>query len=236
MTEPTRRILLIGTAGHSLAHLQPSLQRFAFDVSQVVGPEVAIGKISATRFDVVIAEGSGDDEGVRRLAIAMRSAGSASSTSGLVVLAPPDRVRDMGRLVGRGVNKVLSTRESPEVIALVANRLGSTRHSLAERYPIHLRVSCHVDGAWRTWTTDNVSASGMLVRTDIDVPASTRFRFRLDTAGGSIEGEAKVVRVTDATRESVRGVGVRFAALDGDGRRRLADLLRSLSRTAEPSS
>ncbi len=233
MTEPARSVLLVGSPGHGLAHLQAPLQRFAFVVAHAPNVELAIGRVSATRFDVVVMDSQGDEEAVRRLAAAMRGAGSPSSASGLVALAPPERLRELGRLVGRGVNKVLSIRESPEVVALVANRLGSTRHSLAERFPIRLEVACQVDGSWHAFRTENVSASGMLIRTDAEVAPATRFRFRLATVDGAIEGEAKVVRITDAGREAVRGIGVRFASLDGDGRRRLADLLRTLSRRAK---
>ena len=229
MNDQKRRVLLTGKAGGILLQLHGPLQRFAFEIEQLGTTGLAVGRISSTHFDVVIVDGSDADDTIHRLATAMRAAGSASSASGLIVLAPAERVRDLSRLVGRGVNKVMSTRESPEVIALVANRLGSTRHSLAERFPIQQDIRCLFDGTWHPWRTENVSASGMLLRTDRDLALGTRFRFRLDSGGGAVEGEAKVVRCTDAGREGLRGIGVRFTLLEGDGRRRLADLLRSAS-------
>lgn len=86
----------------------------------------------------------------------------------------------------------------------------------------------------RMCQTENLSKSGMLVRTRAPLPVGTdvavQFLFPGDPAvaeaelpGGYafVEGRARVVRHTDPGRESVLGMGLHFLNLEEHGRRLL---------------
>ena len=79
--------------------------------------------------------------------------------------------------------------------------------------------------------TENLSETGMLVRTGEVYPLGSRlsFEFHLGGQGQPIRGEGEVVRQTTAGRESVRGVGIRFISLERDGQARLQRFLRELA-------
>ena len=92
----------------------------------------------------------------------------------------------------------------------------------------------------RMCQTENVSKSGMLVRTSAPLPVGTRvdiqFVFRSDLAlatedlpGGYafVEGEALVVRHTEPAKERTEGMGLQFLRLEEHGKNLLGKLLDS---------
>ena len=76
--------------------------------------------------------------------------------------------------------------------------------------------------------SENLSETGMLVRTGEVYPIGSRMSFEFHLGGQSlpIRGEGEVVRQTTAGRESVRGIGIRFISLERDGMLRLQRYLR----------
>ncbi len=86
--------------------------------------------------------------------------------------------------------------------------------------------------------TENLSESGMLVRTKAPLPVGTevaiQFLFRSDPrlledampgGYGFVQGEAKVVRHTDPVKESTRGMGLQFTRLEEKGKYLLGKFL-----------
>ena len=75
--------------------------------------------------------------------------------------------------------------------------------------------------------TKNLSRSGMLVVTQSRFPIGSRVRFviALPEGGFPVQGQAEVVRHTNAQLESTDGIGVRFARFDYDGEQRLTGFL-----------
>jgi len=86
--------------------------------------------------------------------------------------------------------------------------------------------------------TENLSTSGMLVRTLAPLPVGTnvniQFLFRSDPplqrdvlpgGYGFVQGEARVVRHTNPESESVRGMGLQFTRLEEHGRNLLSRFL-----------
>ena len=90
----------------------------------------------------------------------------------------------------------------------------------------------------RMCQTENLSKSGMLVRTRAPLPVGTKveiqFLFRSDPAlsteelpGGYafVEGEALVVRHTEPNKEATEGMGLQFLELKEHGRNLLGKFL-----------
>jgi c-di-GMP-binding flagellar brake protein YcgR len=90
----------------------------------------------------------------------------------------------------------------------------------------------------RMYQTQNLSNSGMLLRTHKPLPVGTRvavqFLFpgdpiisktKLPGGYGFVEGEAVVVRHTHPVKETIQGMGLRFLALESRGRAMLSDFL-----------
>jgi len=75
--------------------------------------------------------------------------------------------------------------------------------------------------------TENISAHGMLIKTDHTYPIGTQMSFELTMPGDNapVRGFAVVVRHTMEKRERVTGVAVRFSSFDGDDKKRFETLL-----------
>lgn len=91
----------------------------------------------------------------------------------------------------------------------------------------------------RMYQTQNLSRSGMLLRTRQPLPVGTRvsiqFLFpgdpiltaaKLPGGYGFVEGRARVVRHTHPVREKVKGMALQFQTLEDRGRKLLAEFLR----------
>jgi hypothetical protein len=76
--------------------------------------------------------------------------------------------------------------------------------------------------------TENVSTTGMLVRSNVGYPPGTRLGFEFLLLGDSraVKGEAEVVRHTTIGREAVRGIGCRFVSFEGDGEKRFLEYMK----------
>jgi hypothetical protein len=192
-------------------------------------PRAAARLVATEAYDVVVAGYPLDRGDLGLLVAGMRGRGSATATSGLLLLTQPEHLRAASSLIGRGVNKVLSIAEDPAVVRIVVSRLMDTDHPSAERFPLHLTLEIVAGERKLRAATENVSATGMLVAVDEPLAAGHRVRFRMELPDGSeVLGEAKVVRPATVEREGVIGVGIRFASFDGDGRTRLLKTLRQL--------
>jgi hypothetical protein len=90
----------------------------------------------------------------------------------------------------------------------------------------------------RMYQTENLSQTGMLLRTRQPLPVGTdvavQFLFpgdpmlsRASLPGGYefVEGEARVVRHTHPAKERVEGMALQFKALESSGTKRLGDFL-----------
>jgi c-di-GMP-binding flagellar brake protein YcgR len=86
--------------------------------------------------------------------------------------------------------------------------------------------------------TENLSATGMLVRTCAPLPVGTKvdiqFLFRSDPrlledalpgGYGFVQGEATVVRHTDPVKETSQGMGLQFTRLEEHGKQLLGKFL-----------
>jgi c-di-GMP-binding flagellar brake protein YcgR len=98
----------------------------------------------------------------------------------------------------------------------------------------------------RLYQTQNLSSSGMLLRTRKPLPVGTvvevQFLFRgnpiltrtrLPGGYGFVEGRAVVVRHTHPIKERFRGMGLRFTALEERGREALVEFLDSHRRRSD---
>jgi hypothetical protein len=145
-------------------------------------------------------------------------------------VAPEREVDGAVRFVGRGVNRVLTTADIGERLPGLLTELGT----VSER--VRVRVQVHVDlneGARsETWLSENISLSGMLVRTTAEEAKGTELGVEFKVPGDDlpIHARAEVVRATTFGRESFSGLGLRFLSFVGEGQHRLELFLHSRNR------
>lgn len=220
-----RNVLVVGVDSATFHRVAPILGRTDFDVDRFPSASAAMELLEVVPFDVILAYHPLADMKTEDFLnrVRGREGRSACVRSAVVLLSTEENLAEARRLEGRGANRVLPLDgESGDLETAVASLLRiATRISVR----IMARISVEVASGRTTvlCQTENVSRSGMLLRTDrqFDIGSTLGFDFQLVGLSDAISGNAEVVRHTHLGRDSVMGVGVRFLELFGDGRERL---------------
>lgn len=224
-------VLITGFAGSVGERLASDFSAASYDARFESWSEDVLFLIESCYFDVIIVGHPLPGVGFGLLLSSVRSRASACRRSGLLILVPPDDVKAVERLIGRGVNRVLADSASAKELLAAAESV----HNVAPRHRLHLKVQLEVNLATRDLKTlcqtENISESGMLLRGFRHYPPGTVFSFEIQLPGEPvmIRGSAEVARNTNVEREKLTGFGARFLDLDEDGLDRLGSFLESIS-------
>lgn len=224
--EKTRRnVLVVGVDQDTFDAVAPVLGREAFDVDRFPSAEGALELLALVPFDVILVgfplDGMVNGDFLDR--IRGRVGESACVRSAVVLLAESQDLEKAEKLVGAGANRVLVRgREHGELQNAVAGLLG-----VAQR--VSVRIMARVEVAVATGhtavlcQTENVSQTGMLLRTDRQLALGSKVGFEFLPPGlaDPIRGKAQVVRHASLGREGVMGVGLRFLEVSSADQRRL---------------
>jgi hypothetical protein len=188
--------------------------------------------VQNTHFDVVVIGFPGPITTLRRFVQCIRSPGSASQRSGVMLLCEPRHIQAADTFVGIGVgiNRALASTEIEEGLVPTILELSSVAPRATFRAPT--RVVLHLDKRpLRTFCqTENISASGMLLRGFGHYPPGTTIDFEINIPGqpDPIRGRATIARTTNVSLERMEGVGARFDDFREGDRTRLTDFLNDL--------
>lgn len=162
-----------------------------------------------------------------RLLSSIRSRMSPNHEAGVVVMADRLMEDEAKKLIGRGVNRVLSLETSNEDLISAVESTIKVAPRVELRTSVELEISLPQRVLQTLGQTENLSESGMLVRGFHHYPAGTEFRFRLMIPGSGlvIQGEAEITRQTDLSRERLKGFGARFTELDPESKKALEEAL-----------
>jgi hypothetical protein len=188
--------------------------------------------VQSTPFDAVIIGFPGPITALRRFVQCLRSPGSASQRSGVVLLCEPRHLDAAKTFVGIGVgiNRAISATDMAENLAQAILGLSSVAPRATLRAPT--RVVLHLEQRpLRTFCqTENVSETGMLLRGFGHYPPGTTIDFEINIPGQSdpIRGRATIARTTTVSSERMEGVGARFDEFREGDRARLTEYLNDL--------
>ena len=223
----TQELLILGAETPPLRQVMPILRRVDFQVLRLAREDQVLELLQGTHFDLIIARYPMGGLNLEDLVHAVRDKESPCRDSGLLVLAHEDSLEEVGGFLRRGVNRIVSVEAPPDrLLDAIADLVGvAPRHSLRTVVQFELWVE---QGAKRLLTvTENVSATGMLVRGGREFPVGSSLHFRLILPGQAppIAGEVEVARHTDRAREHVEGFGGKILSFIEDGQQRLRALL-----------
>lgn len=162
-----------------------------------------------------------------RLLSSIRSRMSPNHEAGVVVMAERLMEDEAKKLIGRGVNRVVSIEApSEELISAVESTIKVAPRA-EFRTSVELEISLPQRILQALGQTENLSESGMLVRGFHHYPPGTAFRFRFTIPGTElvIRGQAEIARQTDLSRERLKGFGARFTQLDDESKKALEQAL-----------
>ncbi len=222
MSPAGRRVLVVGEVGRPLDSLIPVLRRTEFTVQRVGRLEEALALQYEQAFDFIVARVAEGGAPIEGLIERLRAAHSASRRAAVLLFADQARLDHARTYLGRGANRVIAIDSSPEeVLHSVADLIG-TPPRLAMRTLAQLSVRVGFERELALFQTENLSALGMLLRGDSELPVGTRFEFELSLPGDphAVVGAGQVVWHTDPQRHGFAGFGVRFVSFRGaDGAR-----------------
>jgi len=230
MDEPVHSVLLVDPAA-SLPAAFPARLRAHGYFSETVGAARSALDLAATLpFDIVVAVVSGLDVGLRELARTLRQKDSASRDAMLVAVADGPAAAAARELLGRGVDRVLAGDAGEEDLVRGIRELVESAPRVPLKAVIRFRVQQGADERIAMCQTEDVSATGAFVRTQMALPPGARVRFELVVPGQvePVRGTAEVAR-QKADSVGAPGIGLRFLAIDGDGSDRLRALVAARS-------
>ena len=226
-----RSVLLVNADAELFDKIAPLLNREGLDVDRFPRARAALDLIARVPVDVLIVGYPLPDVETQELLDAVRGADSPCRHSALLLLARSEELHEAQRFIGRGANEAVAVEESAERLQAAVSRLLAVAPRSGLRVMVRIVVNIGEGAALEMSQTENLSETGMLVRTGEVYPLGSRlsFEFHLGGQGQPVRGEGEVVRQTTAGRESVRGVGIRFISLERDGQVRLQRFLRELA-------
>lgn len=92
----------------------------------------------------------------------------------------------------------------------------STDRRLARRVPLEVPVAIVADGTTISGTSEDISTTGLFVKTGRLLHSGKRVKVRFDLPAGTLEVTAVVVRFRTPSRTEPAGVGLCFHALSTD--------------------
>jgi len=144
----------------------------------------------------------------------------------LVVLAPEASLAEVSPFEERGITILSEDREPDDLCESLRSllRRGQRAHP---RFIVRMAVQVEAAAVLRACQSENISLSGMLIRTSEDFPVGSQveLEFALQDDDEPIQCQAEVVRFTQPGSESIHGMGVRFLSFADDGLERLKAFL-----------
>jgi len=222
-TTDRKRVLTLALPDVPRAKLEPFLRRAALEVNRLASPARALELLREVPFHLVIVGHPLPDLTAERFVRALRAGDSASRHAGLLVITASDPRPELLRLVGHGVNRVVAATEPAEVLLREAAELLEVEPRVRTRALVRAEIECGLGTAAFLAQTENVSATGALIRSERRPALGTRLPIRLQLPDdpAPIECTGEVVRHADRDREGVSGFAVRFVDLTPSQRQRL---------------
>lgn len=223
-----RRILAVGDEEGLLAALAEVLARSAFEVHRMASGVPAVGLCGEVKPHLVIVSHPLPDLELRDFVFSARAACSPAAPPPIVVLAESAEGTALARV--DQAMRVLTPEQSRDRWEEEVLRLLEVPARSAQRLMLRLEVALGAGRLLRMCQTENISRTGMLVRSAESYPLGSEvlIEFTLPEERESIRGSAEIVRHADAAAERIQGMGLRFTRLQADGEARLEAFLEKL--------
>ncbi len=230
MFEKKPLVLVAGIGRSTFDGLAPVLDRQRLEVVQVTSAENATKLAHSDRVDLVILDAEPSSMTLSEVIGLIRSITSASNRASILVLARPGGIDEARALIDRGVNKVMLADDPPEIIGHRVADLLDIAPRTRLRFTTRLLVEVDDGADEALGAVVTISATGMLVETDIEFETGQHVVISIDVAGQDepIVVKAEVVRQALPERDGVQGIGVRFLEFRSDGRKRLDSILQEV--------
>ncbi|HPR65476.1 MAG TPA: TIGR02266 family protein [Thermoanaerobaculia bacterium] len=223
--------ILVGNLPQSIVEKVSSyLSRDHFSVDYLPSTKAVNALIVRVPFHLLILGIPVEDMRIEDLFHSIRTENMPCIKSPVLLLGSSSILDDYRKYIGKGASSVLDGDLESLTLVGEIGRLMEVAPRVEARLLVHMRVHMESRQGNLLCQCENISTSGMLIKTSSRYDPGTRLTFEFTMPGDRdpIQGEAEVVRHTVHPRDKVSGMGLRFISMDEDGRERLE---RHLSQT-----
>jgi CheY-like chemotaxis protein len=233
---PTRNVLIIGVDAETFGKVAPMFDRSDVDVDRFPRGRSSLELLSVVAFDTLLVGYPLPDMSMGEFLSDVRREDALTRQTPILIMTADEKVEEANQFIGRGANRVVPLSIDAESLQSVVSGLLEVAPRVGARVMAQLEVQLEEGKTLAMCQTENISSTGMLIRTYVGYPIGTklRFEFPLPDSPRLVRGEAVVVRHTLQNRERISGVGARFVSFEGDGERRFQKYLEGV--VAETSS
>lgn len=230
MSQPSRNVLAIGVTLEEFDRLVPFLARQSFEIDRFPSAAGSLDLISKVPFELLLVRYPMRGMELERFLSRIRQPDSPCLRSSLLLLAPAERLAEAQGFIGRGANRALSLEASEGEIQGTVSSVLDVAPRKDARFMARLEIKIGGARDMILCQTENISASGMLFRSDrrYEIGTQIDFEFTLPRDPRPVSGVAQIMRYTTYGKEQSMGIGVRFLSFAGDSQRRFESFLRSL--------
>ncbi|MEM7350245.1 MAG: PilZ domain-containing protein [Acidobacteriota bacterium] len=225
-----RNVLVIGVNPEEFGRVAPFLARDAFDVDRFPSGSGALELITLVEIEVLLVRYPLPDMDLGVFLQAARQSESKCLRSPILLLAESTDSNEAVTYVGRGANRVLRLEAAEDELQGTVSGLLEVAPRKDARFLARMEIKLGGAKDMILCQTENLSASGMLIRTERRYDKGTKidFEFSLPDDPRPIAGVAETMRHTMVGRDQVGGIGVRFLSFSGDSQRRFESYLQRL--------
>jgi CheY-like chemotaxis protein len=221
-----KRIVVVRPEEAALKKLGGVLWRSSFEVHRVSEARQAAEVCAGVEPQIVVVPVPIPDMKTEDLIASITGAGPPSRQPTVVLLADKELLESLEELSHPKL-AVLDASQRQERLQAEVLKLINAAARVATRFLIRLQVHVGKGTLLRMCQTENISESGMLLRSEESFPIGSEIAIEIAAPGDEppIRGRAKIVRNTNPEVEKLRGIGVQFTDFADDGQDRLRGLL-----------
>ncbi len=225
-----RNVLVIGVSPEEFGRVAPFLARDAFDVDRFPSGTGALELTAVVSIEVLLVRYPLPDMDLGVFLQAVRQPDSKCLSSPILVLANASAGKEAQAYIGRGANRVLHLEDAEEELQGTVSALLAVAPRKDARFLARMEIKIGGAKDMILCQTENLSASGMLIKTErrYDKGTTIDFEFSLPADVRPIAGVAEVVRHTMVGRDQVGGIGMSFLSFAGDSQRRYEAFVKHL--------
>ncbi len=234
-TPSPQRILAIVLSRELFDKLKPFLSRETLDISTATNGKGSLVLVRNLSFSLVVAEHPLPDMDLAELLGEIRGSNSRSAEAPVLVLTREDPAALAAAFDDPRLTFHTLYADPDELLMLTANRLGVAARR-ASRLMVQIRVELGAAQILRACQSVNISASGLLLRSERSLPLETEvdLRFSLPYSTRDIQARGRVVRYTNRDAEGLVGLAVHFDSISQEDREAIISFI--ADRTAPASA